>query len=252
MISGCSPTGDGTERFCWADLFSDTAALCESVWQDKPLHLCLRVVSWLWPYAAGLTHPDVVCTRPGHRWLITPYLPWRIRALIEHGLVTDPFLCPWKAWPVLWLLPRDEWLHFGPDHAVGRPLFPWLMALGCWTASRRSLLTWSDSAGDCQGPAASAANTDSCRERGASFRNADPCLYNADHPLQQVWFRSPDYFLLQMCSWARHLILLQWWKSKSSWLTNAAHRIWFGNVQQVVGLDRDVFSGQKSDWFSAD
>lgn len=124
--------------------------------------------------AAGLTHPDVVCTRPGRGWLITPYLPWRIRALIEHGLVTDPFLCPWKAWPALWLLPCDEWLHFGPDHAVGRLLSPWLMALGCWTASRRSLLTWSDSAGYCQGPAASAANTDSCKERGASFKHTDP------------------------------------------------------------------------------
>lgn len=136
MISWCPPTGDSTESYCSGDLFSDTAALCESVWQDKPLHLCLRVISWCWPSAAGLTHPDVVCTNPGHRWLITPYLRWRISALIEHGIVTDPFLCPWKAWPVLWLLLRDEWLHSEPDHAMGGPLFPWLMALGCWTASR--------------------------------------------------------------------------------------------------------------------
>lgn len=146
------PTADGTERYCSADPFSDTAALCESVWQDKPSYLCLRVVSWLWPSATGLTDPDVVCTRPGHGWLITPYLPWRIRALIEHELVTDPFLCPWKAWPVLRLPPRDEWLHSGPDHAVGGPLFPWLMALACWTASRRSLLTWPDSAVDWRHP----------------------------------------------------------------------------------------------------
>lgn len=109
MISRCSPTGDGTELHCSADLFSDTAALCESVWQDKPLHLCLRLVSWLWPSAAGLTHPDVVCTRPGHGWLITPYLPWRIRALIEHGLVTDPFSLSMKglasalAFPSRWM-----------------------------------------------------------------------------------------------------------------------------------------------------
>lgn len=81
-------------------------------------------------------HPDVVCTSPGHGWLITPYLPWRIRALIEHGLVTDPFRCPWKAWPVPWLLLCDEWLHSEPDHAMGGPLFLWLMALACWTASK--------------------------------------------------------------------------------------------------------------------
>lgn len=174
--------GDGTERYCSADLFSDTAALCESVWQDKPLHLCLRVVSWLWLSTAGLTHPDVVCTRPGHGWLITPYLPWQIRVLIECSLVTDPFLCPWKAWPLLWLLPRNEWLHSGPDHAVGGPLFRWLMALGCWTASRRSLLTWSDSASDCQGPVGSAANTDSCREQGASSKHTDPtCMTEITH-----------------------------------------------------------------------
>lgn len=98
--------------------------------------------------------------------------------LTEHGLVTNPFLCPWKAWPVLWVLPRNEWLHSGPDHAVGVPLFPWLMGLGCWTASRRSLLTWSDSVGDCQGPVASAASRDSCKEREASLKYTDPCLYN--------------------------------------------------------------------------
>lgn len=164
----------------WNRVLLLSRPVCEKsdlcIWQD--LHPALKVISWLWPVLAGLTHPDTVCTRTGRGWLITPYLPWQIRVLTEHGLVTDPFLCPWKAWPVLWVLPRNEWLHSGPDHAVGVPLFPWLMALGCWTASRRSLLTWSDSVGDCQGPVASAASRDSCKERGASLKYTDPCLYN--------------------------------------------------------------------------
>ncbi len=242
VISRRSPTVDGTELCCPADLFSDTAAPCESVWQNEPSHLCLRVASWLWLSAARLTHPDVVCTRHSHGWLITSYLPWRIRALIEHGSVTDPFLCPWKAWPALWLPPRDEWLHSGPDHAVGGPLFPWLMALGCWTASRRSLLTWSDSAGDGQGLAASAANADSCRERSPLVQRRSPTFHN------------PNYIRLQMSPWARHYILIHWGNCSSclimtvwTFLFGSAHWVCREMAKLICSLLDTPFTNPDSD-----
>jgi len=151
MIGWSSPNGTAQSALVY-----QTCCLTQQLW----------VVSWLWLSPTSLRHWDIICIRTSHGWLITSYLPWPIRGLIEPGLVTKPFLSPWKAWPELWVLPCDEWLDSGPHHAVGGPLFPWLMAFGCWTASRRSLLHWSDSTGDCQSPLALASSTYSCGGRG--------------------------------------------------------------------------------------
>ena len=74
MISRRSPTGGSTEHHCCTDLWEvlDRSSPRTFVWEASADS-----------GASGPTRPDAVCTRPGHGWLISPYLPRWTWALLS-------------------------------------------------------------------------------------------------------------------------------------------------------------------------
>lgn len=163
MISRCPPTGDGTEPHCSGDL--------SSVWKRLTGQAFASLSERHQLTLAKCCRPDTSCCCLHKSW------PWMIDYSLS-ALANQSLNWAWFSYRSLSLSMKglasalaspSQWMAaFWARPCYGRAFVSLTDGFGLLNSFQRSLLTWSHSAGGCQGLVASAASRDSCREWGAS------------------------------------------------------------------------------------